>query len=250
MDGIYLIKCGKLFDGIDESLKDDYQVLIEDARIVDVGRDIPFPEYASIIDLSDYIVTPGLIDAHVHPEFFDWKPLYNDYHTYSDEWFALATIHTAKKTLQGGFTTIRAMGSLARGYGLADAKMAIEAGYFEGSRLVIAPHSMSATGGHGDLSQLLHRHSMVSDVVKSISVGSGADFFREMVRRDIKYGADFIKIIVSGGFSTINDLPDEQQLTDDELQAIFEIANIKGMPVTAHAYTHDIIEKLVGFGIK
>lgn len=87
-------------------------------------------------------------------------------------------------------------------------------------------------------------------MVKSISVGTGADFFREQVRRDIKHGADFIKIIVSGGFSTINDLPDEQQLTDDELQAIFEIANIKGISITAHAYTHNIIEKLIGLGIK
>lgn len=250
MGDLCLIRCGKLFDGVDGFLKDDYQILIEDDRIREVGKNIPVPEYADIIDLQDYIVTPGLIDAHVHPEFFDWQTLYRDYHTYSDEWFALATIHTARRTLEGGFTTIRAMGSLARGYGLVDAKMAIDAGYFEGSRLVVAPHSMSAIGGHGDLSQLLYRHSKISDMVKSISVGSGADFFREQVRRDIKHGADFIKIIVSGGFSTINDLPDEQQLTDDELQAIFEIANIKGIPITAHAYTHDIIEKLIGFGIK
>ncbi|MDW7669830.1 MAG: amidohydrolase family protein, partial [Bacillota bacterium] len=249
MENTYLIKCGKLFDGINLCIKDNIEILVDKGLIVDISKNIPLRNNIKIIDLTENLVTPGLIDAHIHPEFFEWKKLYNDYHKYTDEWIALAALYTAQKTLERGFTTIRVMGSLSREYGLLDVKNSINSGYFNASKIIVSPHSFSSTGGHGDLSQIVKTNPNISSVLSSKSIGSGVDFFTEATRRSIKYGADFIKIIVSGGFSTSGDSPYEQQLNDDELIAIISTARERDIPVTAHAYTPKIIKKLIKFGI-
>ena len=68
-----LIKCGKLFDGIQEALQPDMEILVEGNRIAAVGKDLTCPEGAEVIDLTDCTVTPGMIDAHVHSQYIDWR---------------------------------------------------------------------------------------------------------------------------------------------------------------------------------
>lgn len=244
-----LIKCGRLFDGESSEMLSDMQILIADGIITEIGRKVSIPENTEVIDLCDSFVTPGLIDAHVHPEFFDWHHVYNNYAGLSDETMALATLHTAQESLKRGFTSLRVLGSLSRSYGLVDVKRAIDAGYFDAARLVVSPHGITVTGGHGDLSRQLHMHPMLSGILQIPSAGSGADFFAEQVRREIKYGADFIKLLVSGGFSSELDSPDAQEFTDAELAAIFETAKSMNKPVTAHAYSPHVIQKLIRLGV-
>lgn len=244
-----LIECGRLFDGESSEMPFNMRILVSDGRIAEVGRKVNIPEKAEVIDLRDSFVTPGLIDAHVHPEFFDWHHVYENYAELSDETITLATLHTAQEALRRGFTSLRVLGSLSRGYGLIDVKRAIDAGYFDAARLIVSAHGITVTGGHGDLSNQLHMHPMVSRVLQIPSAGTGVDFFVEQVRREIKYGADFIKLLVSGGFSTELDSPDVQEFTDAELAAIFETAKSRGIPVTAHAYSPPIIQKLIRLGV-
>jgi len=244
-----LIKCGKLFHGENAKILTDVDVLVADDRIVSVGVEVTATENTKVIDLSDSFVTPGLIDAHVHPEFFDWRHVYENYAELSDETMALATLHTAQEALKRGFTSLRVLGSLSRGYGLVDVKRAIDAGYFDAARLVVSAHGLTVTGGHGDLSKLLSVNPLASKVLQSPSAGTGADYFVEQVRREVKYGSDFIKLLVSGGFSLGKDSPSRQEFTDAELVAIFEIAKNRGIPVTAHAYSPEIIQKLIRLGI-
>ena len=73
MDNYTLIKCGKLFDGIREELQENVEIVVKDNKIEEVGKNLSVPNNINIIDLSSVTVTPGLIDAHVHFQHFNWK---------------------------------------------------------------------------------------------------------------------------------------------------------------------------------
>ena len=253
MDAKYkLIRCGLLYDGVTEEWKKNQQILVEGDRIAAVGTSVPVPEGVREVDLTDFQVTPGLIDAHMHMDFFDWHTIREEVYSTSEESKTLAIAHCAKKALQGGFTTVRHVGGItSKGYGVLDVKRAIEAGYLEGSRIVAAPLFLCSPGSHGDLSQGFSRNPELSALLQGqrTTLGSGADFFVGAVREQIKYGSDFIKIMATGGFFTPNDTPVQQQLNDDELEAIIRTAHELGKKVTAHVYTPALMQKLIRFGI-
>ncbi len=242
--------CGKLYDGITPQLQDNMEILIDGKYILDVGRNLSCPENTSVIDLSSLTVTPGMIDAHVHPQFFDYNDIYRDTVFNSDGHRALATYYSAQQALSGGFTTIRSMGWFRESYEL-DVKRAIDRGYLPGARMVVAAHLLGTSGSHGDMSQIAYSNPQVCDFLESCysGTGNGADFFRAAVRREKKLGSDFIKIMATGGFATPNDDPNDIQMSDSEFQAIFETARELGMTVTAHVYGPKLMQKLLGYGI-
>lgn len=117
--------------------------------------------------------------------------------------------------------------------------------------MVVAPHFLCTPGSHGDSTQKMASNPPLARYLESCypSMGSGATFFRDAVRREVKLGADFIKIMATGGFFTPNDSPEDQQLSHDELQAIIETAHALYTPVTAHAYTSQLVSDLAKLGI-
>ena len=246
------IRCGRLYDGVTEEWKIKWEILIEGDRIAAVGPSVPTPEGTEEIDLSAYQVTPGLIDAHMHMDFFDWHTIREEVYTTSEESKTLAIARCAKKALLRGFTTVRHVGGITgKGYGVLDVKRAINAGYLEGARLVAAPLFLCSPGSHGDLSQGFSRNPELSAMLQHqrTTLGNGKDFFVGAVREQIKYGSDFIKIMATGGFFTPNDTPVQQQLNDEELEAIIRTAHELGKTVTAHVYTPALMQKLIRFGI-
>ena len=72
------IICGKLYDGIHDELQENREILIENDRILEVGSHVATPAGCEVIDLSALTVTPGMIDAHVHATFFDWREIDKD----------------------------------------------------------------------------------------------------------------------------------------------------------------------------
>lgn len=247
-----LIKCGKMYDGIHDELQENIDILVQGNRIAAVGKTLNYPTDTEIIDLTDATVTPGLIDAHIHMQHFEWENRQREIVYNSPSWKAMAFLYTARKSLRRGFTTLRHVGSATFDeYGGISAKQLINAGYFEGSRLVVLPYYHCGVGSHGDHSQLIASNPPLSKAYAAMSPtqGCGVDFFRNSVREQIKYGADFIKIMATGGFSTPNDTPDDQQLSDEEMQAIIETAHQLNKKVTAHAYGADLMEKLIDMGI-
>lgn len=246
-----LIKCGKLYDGIHDELFDNREILVEDKIIKEVGENLEVPEGAEVIDLSHLTVTPGMIDAHMHTPFFDWHDVYADTVFNSDGYRALAAYHCAEKSLYAGFTTIRSIGWFKEAFEL-DVKRAINEGYLPGARMVVAPHLLGTTGSHGDLTQTVRSNPDLMDYMEKVQyhgTGNGPDFFRAAVRRDVKLGADFIKIMATGGYATPNDDPEDIQMSDAEFEAIFSTAKELGITVTAHVYGPELMQKLIGFGI-
>ena len=247
----YFIKCGKFFDGVEQVLKKDVKILVEDAYIKEVGEALTCPADAKEIDLSHLTVTPGLIDSHVHYEFAAPSNFNNFAVTDTDEMRALATVYNLMKSLKKGYTTIRTTGTSFQGFGMMDAKRAIERGWFAGARFLVAPHALGCTGGHWDFS-IFHGNTnpYVSDFLEQKNaMASGADAFKQLVRRQVKYGADFIKIMAAGGFSSPGDDPGDPQLDKDELRAIIETARSLSTPVMAHAYTSPVIDMLIELGV-
>lgn len=237
-----LIICGKLFDGIHDELFEHREILVEGGRIAAVGENLWRDENTEIIDLSHLTVTPGLIDAYMQAFDYDYRdfgrPASIDKET-------LATLNAAKKSLERGFTSVRMSGGPE---GCNDVRRAIDQGYFPGSRLQAAIATCT-TGSSGDRSTI--RYSLnpyMGEAMKKPGTGDGTDFFRYEVRRQIKYGYDFIKLVASGGFFAQNSEPAEQQMDDDELSVAISNARERGCNVTARAYENSLIRKLVDMG--
>jgi imidazolonepropionase-like amidohydrolase len=244
------IICGKLYDGIHDELRENVEVLVTDSIISEVASSVRSDMETKVIDLSDKTVTPGMIDAHVHASFFDWRDIGKDAVYYSNGMRTLAVAECARKALQAGFTTIRHIGWFREDDSLA-VKRAIEAGFIEGARMIVAPHFLCAPGSHGDSTQSIATNPELSNYMETLypTMGSGAEFFRNAVRHEVKIGADFIKIMATGGFFTPNDSPEDKQLSDDELRAIIDTANALHTTVTAHAYTAELVTTLANMGI-
>ena len=249
MASAYLLKCGKLFDGIHEELQENMEILVIGNTIKEVGKNLKTPEGTEVLDLSNLTVTPGMIDAHVHS---DLMVTGTNAGFESDSFHALAHLHTAQQCLKRGFTAIRAMSLNNHDYGVVDAKNSIEKGYFPGARMVVACHMLGAIGGHADYSTMFgmrNNPALSTGYVNSCCVGAGADFFRAAVQNECKFGGDFIKIMLSGGFFTPNDGPEDQQLNDEELRAIIDTAHGCHRSVTAHVYAPKLLNKLLDFGL-
>src|SRR5690554_1625778 len=141
----YII-CGKFFDGVNEELKENIKIIVEDERIIAVGSDLECPMNAEVIDLSHLTVTPGLIDAHVHFDFIGPTAFSTYAINETDEMKTLNILYCAQKSLEGGFTTVRLVGTGLNSYGAIDMKNAIDKKRFMASRLIVSPHFLGTTG--------------------------------------------------------------------------------------------------------
>jgi len=247
-----LIKCGKLYDGIQDKLQENMEILINGNWIEKVGQQLEFPEGTEIIELPDCTVTPGMIDAHVHSQYIDWHTRNHDIVYRGPAWKSMCHLYVARECLYRGFTTIRSIGnSTYEARGVLAAREMIDLGLFPGSRLVATPHYMASLGSHGDHSQYLRGNPDLAEAFASMTptIGTGVDFFRNAVRNEIKMGSDFIKIMINGGFSTPNDTPDDQQVSDEEIKTIIDTAHELGRTVTAHIYNSEQMKKVALMGI-
>lgn len=247
-----VIQCGRLFDGVQSDFQERVDILVEGGRIVKVGKDLPEKRRAQVIDLSNATVTPGMIDAHVHLSTFQWRQRGWESIYCSEAWKGMAVLYNAERALRRGFTTLRAVGCHCQdGYASLDAKRVIAQGYFPGAELVVAPYYTGSVGGMADFTKAFSGNPRLANYLAAEypGVGTGRDFFIASVREQAKMGADFIKLMANGGFMNPYGGPGDVQLTDEEYQAVISTAHQMRIPVTAHAYTPGMIQKLVAMGI-
>lgn len=239
------IKCGKLFDSQNCKVLEDKVVIIEDKTIYDV---IDLREFAQepdmeVIDLSDKFVTPGLTDLHVHSgmngEGNDRMDLLH--HTPAE--LTLYSLKNVQQDLYAGFTTLRDCGSQA--FVSVALRDAINKGDFEGPRMFVSGYALGSTGGHADS----HYAPGVTCTAEEHPIIDGPDSARKAARFNLKNGADFLKFMSTGGVMSKGTTLGAQQLCDDEIAAIIEIANLYGVHTATHAHGTSGIKAAVRAGV-
>jgi len=131
-------------------------------------------------------------------------------------------------------------------YGNQDIHRVIEAGVFHGPRITGAAHYLSITGGGGDVNYLSPEQAIVADGL----IVDGADAVRKAVREEIKYGSDWIKLLVTGAFHSVGDDPKNVAFSPDELAEAVAEASRHNVPVAAHAHATEGINQAVRAGVR
>jgi imidazolonepropionase-like amidohydrolase len=181
-----------------------------------------------VIDLGDKYVMPGLIDVHTHLTMANnFDPYWELSMTPAKE--AIIGVENAKVTLEAGFTTVRNVG--ASDFTDVALRDEINAGHIPGPHMQVSGPPLGITGGHMDENLLPYEHHEVGQ-----GVADGIPAVQHMVRQNIKYGADLIKIGATGGVLSKGDDPQASQYTLEEIQAIVADAHRLGRKVAAHAH--------------
>lgn len=201
------------------------------------------PADTTVIDLKDKFVLPGFMDMHVHLSSGGAARNPMTRLREGPEYFAVNAYANGYRTLLAGFTTVRDLGS--PGDSLFALRDAIRDGIVAGPKIIAAGEGISPTNGHADVHGL--RRDLMEAQHKS-NVCDGADDCRRAVRDAIKYGANVIKVHVTGGVLDESDAGTGQQFTDDELKAIVEAGHAMGRKVTTHAHGKSGIDAAVRAG--
>ncbi|HZP12920.1 MAG TPA: amidohydrolase family protein, partial [Nevskiaceae bacterium] len=159
-----------------------------------------------------------------------------------DNFWTIVGVANAKRTLDAGFTTVRNVGS--GNYDDVALKQAIEGGYISGPRIVPATYAIGATGGHCDATEF--PPSIKTD---DVNIANSPDQYRALVRKLRKYGAEVIKVCMTGGVFSKTDSVGAQQLSFDEIKAVVDEAHMLGMRVAVHAHGTEGIKVALKAGV-
>jgi imidazolonepropionase-like amidohydrolase len=225
-----VIRCDALIDGHSDRVAPRVRVLIEGSRIAAIGPDVPEPPGAELVEAPGATWLPGLIDLNAHL-MYQPGTLPRDSILRSSARKTLDGLRNAATMLRAGFTTCRCLGDIDAGYGLVEIRDAIARGDFPGPRLLVAPHFLSATGGHGDLGEIAPDAPPLSYA----RIVDGAEAMRRAIREEVKYGADWIKLFVSGGILSSGDSPHLVSYSQAELEAAVEETHRLGRKIAVHA---------------
>jgi imidazolonepropionase-like amidohydrolase len=243
------IRAGTLIDGTGAAPVKNAVILIQGERITAVGADVRIPGGATVIDLSGYTVLPGFIDAHVHLASHtigdgDWQ--HSGLTDLPGQLALLGAAH-AQQTLEGGFTTVRVVGSAY--FNDLALRNAINAGWVPGPRILGAGTSFGIMGGHCDAQDGLRPDATGHESGIADGAADGVEQVREAVRYNVKYGVDVIKICATGGVLSPTDSAGAQQYTEEEMRAIVETARMLSRRVAAHAHGTEGIKAAVRAGV-
>jgi imidazolonepropionase-like amidohydrolase len=240
---VTVVKAARLIDGQGGAPLANAVVVIEGDRIARVGAALPVPAGAEVIDLGSATLLPGLIDCHTHLSGQPGNNYYEDIFRKSPIDNAMVAHVYAKRTLEAGFTTVRDVGAGE----LIDVAMrnAINRGEIAGPRMQVATLAVSATGGHGDLSGF----SPYLSIKGLDNVADGIDEIRKLVRTEVKYGADVIKVAATAGVLSEEESVGAPQFSQEELNALVEEAHMWEKRVAAHAHGIEGIKRAIKAGV-
>jgi imidazolonepropionase-like amidohydrolase len=238
-----VIKGGKLIDGTGAEPVEDGAVVIRDGRIVAVGKatEVKVPEDVETVDATSKTIMPGLIDAHLHflgirsPNQVTWvvdSPYVRSMRAVMDAW----------RVVDSGFTSVRDAGGMLAIF----LKHAIREGSIVGPRIMAAGKAISQTAGHADW------HFVPKEWGERMMLGRIADGvadLRRAAREQLREGADFLKIMTTGGVMSEKDKPTSCQFSMDEIRAFVEEAENAGVKTASHAQGAQGIKNAVAAGI-
>ncbi len=224
---ITAIKAGKIVHPETGRVQTNQIILIEGQSIKAIGANVAIPNGAKVIDLSNKVVLPGMIDAHTHLCMnVQHKRDANSYYitTLRDSTGlrAIQGVANARSMLEYGFTMVRDIGNAAN-YADTDLRRAIEQGLVPGPTIINAGRIIAPYGGQfqlqPDRQDLAEPEYLFADT---------KDELKKAIRRNIHYGAKVIKIVI--------DDQDYIYSVEDIKFAIKE-THLAGMKLAAHAWT-------------
>jgi imidazolonepropionase-like amidohydrolase len=206
-------------------------LVIEGERITAVGpaSAVTVPAGADVIHADGKWLLPGLMNMHVHLGLKLPGAAGDSLTNETDVEEVLRMAGNARLSLLSGVTTLRLVGE-DHGTDFA-LRRAIDSGEVMGPRIKTAGEVIIPTGGHG---------SMEAD---------GPYGFAHVVREQIKQGADWIKIAISGGISDSHGDISAAPMTDEELSTLIEVAHRNNIKVTAHNGSSVAARQAMKFGI-
>lgn len=247
-----LITNANIFDGKNEKLIEDADILIEGNLIKQIGQDIAAPSGAEVIDAGGKFLMPGLIDVHWHTTYAYTPAQVLMLNQGDMAEVAIRSMTGAKETLMRGFTTVRDPG----GNPFAIKKL-IDSGEYPGHRILPSGPFMSQTSGHADFHNVWsenprNRTSELSYWEKNMMamISDGVPDVRLRTREILKYGATQIKITTGGGVSSQYDPLDVSEYSIDEIKAVVEEAENFNTYVLAHVMTDQGIRNAIEAGVK
>ena len=239
----YLLRVGKLIDPETGTAAANQLIAVKDGRIVAVAADAAAPPGAETIDLSQYSVLPGLVDAHNHLALTYKKVPENDvyYYTYIQESTALRAIEAASNGMQmlsAGFTVVRDLGNNGM-YADTALRVAIEQGWLPGPTLINSGIIIGGVGGQFfPTPEMAKEHNIVYPEYLDADT---PDEIIKAVRQNVLFGAKVIKICV--------DCKPYAYSVDDIKLFIKEAANAGGLKVAGHVQTEEGARRAIEAGI-
>jgi imidazolonepropionase-like amidohydrolase len=239
---IVAIRAGRLFDSKSGTMLNNQVVLIKGERITDVGANVQVPREASVIDLSNATVMPGMIDTHVHVNTGGETAAQR----------AITAVANAQTDLAAGFTTIADMDSRG-GFNTVDLRDAINEGLVQGPRMQVVGQSLNQRAGNYYPDNQSVRFLDVFTENKDVNSPWLA---RAAVREAKLHGVDMVKIYTTQDFvgpvhmwkpdATLVNSP---SLTFEEVQAIVDEAHRLGLKVVCHTYGGEGMASCLNAGV-
>jgi imidazolonepropionase-like amidohydrolase len=243
-----VLKSARMFDG--HEMRTPGLVVVSGTRILGVGPGAPTPAGAQVIDFGDATLSPGFIDAHTHLSAMynaDYQQNELDSLQKTIPELTLRATENLKKTLAAGITTARDVGS--GDFMDIGLRNAAAAGIIPGPRMMVSVHAIGSTGGHCDGQNGFRAGVFGRETGPEDGVINNADEARRAVRYNVKYGADVIKMCVTGGVLSRTDAVDVPQLTQEETNAIVDEAHTLRKKTAAHAHGAEGAKRAIRAGI-
>ena len=231
------IQAGSVLDRPGQAPRGNTTIIVRDGKIAELRDGFVVPEAgATLVDLRDRFVLPGLVDMHVHLWGIGGDPMRARLEALNRDRFddEMTAVANARATLAAGFTSVRDLGGDPRG--IRALRDAIDAGIVEGPSITNAGEMISVTGGHGDGGNGLAEE--FADMVHSreVNLCDGPDDCRRAVRAQIALGAKVIKFAATGGVLSNVSGGLGRAMTPEEMRAIVETAHGLGRKVAAHSH--------------
>ena len=248
-DGPILITNVNVFDGVNEALLEDVNVVVTGNTITEISEDDLAVAGGMVIDGQGHTLMPGIIDTHTHLMFSGI--------TFPEVLFQRQSYGTiqgtliARDTLMNGITTVRDMAGDT--FGL---KRAIDDGSIPGPRVYPSGAMISQTSGHADFRLPVEPNPMfggplpVPDQKGAGAVVDGVPGVLAATREQLRLGASQVKLAVGGSVSGINDPLDTMQFTLEEIKAAVAAAENWGTYVAVHGYTPRAVNQAIDGGVK